>query len=348
MDHVVLGNPVSSWILFALILGIAVAVSLLIRFPVLGFLQRHAERTATDLDDFIIAQLRRNMIPVLLTGSLWLSCRVLVMAPVFDTIIEILGIVMLVFFSTRFLSALMGYWISHRWPPEASDSGKASRARGLVPALNVLLWTLGILFLLDNLGLDLTTLVAGLGIGGVAVALGAQVILKDLFGYASLLMDRPFSVGDTIIAGDLIGTVERIGLKTTRIRNLAGDELILPNSFLTDNRVQNFRSLKERRIVMNFDVEYGTPARILEKIPSMLEEAVSGSDHTRFDRAHLKELGASGIGFELVWYVTDPDYAIHMDIRQEINLKVLKGLESLGASLAYPTTAVVVRKGATG
>ena len=204
------------------------------------------------------------------------------------------------------------------------------------------LWAVVLLLALDNFGIDVTALIAGLGVGGIAVALAVQNILGDLFASLSIVMDKPFVVGDFLVMGDHMGTVERIGLKTTRVRSLSGEQIIISNSDLLSSRIRNYKRMFERRVVFEIGVVYQTPAAQLEAIPGMIRAAVEAQEQTRFDRAHFKGFGASALTFETVYYVLAPDYALYMDIQQAINLDLFRRFEAEGIGFAYPTQTLHV------
>ncbi|WP_373532388.1 mechanosensitive ion channel family protein [Vampirovibrio sp.] len=203
-----------------------------------------------------------------------------------------------------------------------------------------LLWSLILLAALDNLGVNITALIAGLGIGGVAVALAVQSTLGDLLGALTIAFDKPFIVGDFIVTGTSMGTIEKIGLKTTRVRSLGGEELIFPNQDLLSSRIQNFKRMKERRIVFGFGVLYQTSASQLRRIPEIVKDIILGLDNCRFDRAHFYKFGDSSYDFEVVYYVLSPEYNDYMDCQQIINLALVERLEAESVSFAYPTRTV--------
>ncbi|HSB55513.1 MAG TPA: mechanosensitive ion channel family protein, partial [Gemmatimonadales bacterium] len=206
-----------------------------------------------------------------------------------------------------------------------------------------LLWVVLVLLVLDNLGVNISTLMAGLGIGGVAIALATQNILGDLFASLSIVLDKPFVVGDFIVVGDLMGTVERVGLKTTRLRSLSGEQLIFANADLLGSRVRNFKRMSERRVLFDLGVTYETQAATLSRIPAMLREIVDAERGVRFDRAHLRSFDASAVTFEVVYYILDPDYNRFMDTQQRINLAIFRRFEAENVEFAYPTQTLYVR-----
>jgi len=213
----------------------------------------------------------------------------------------------------------------------------------------ILIWSVVLLVALDNLGIDVTALVAGLGIGGVAVALSVQNILGDLFASLSIILDKPFVIGDFLIVDDYMGSVEYVGLKTTRVRSLSGEQLIFSNSDLLKSRIRNYGRMYERRVVFNIGVTYDTPREKLKRIPEIIREAVKAQDKTRFDRSHFMKYGDYALQFETVYYVASPDYNIYMDRQQAIYFAIHEVFEQEGIEFAYPTrTLYVTQRADTG
>ena len=204
----------------------------------------------------------------------------------------------------------------------------------------LVLWTFLFLALLENLGFNVRTLLAGLGVGGIAVGLAMQNILGDLFSSLSIVLDKPFQIGHFVSIDGLSGTVENIGLKTTRIRSLSGELLIFSNTDLTKARLRNFRFLEERRIVLNLGLTYDTSAEKMEQVPAMVRSIIGAQPHIRFERAHFKEFADSSLNVEVVYWVTTPDYLTHMDIQQAINLAILRRFNEEGIGFAFPTRTV--------
>ncbi len=207
----------------------------------------------------------------------------------------------------------------------------------------IAVWSIVLLLILDNLGVDVTALVAGLGIGGIAIGLAAQNILGDLFGSLAIVMDKPFVRGDFIILGpDHMGTVEQIGLKTTRIRALSGEQLVVANSDLLTSRIRNYKRMWERRIVFKLGVTYQTPHAKIERIPGIIREIIEAQEGARYDRSHFSGYGDFALLFESVWFVSSPDYNTYMDIQQAIYLEIHRQFEAEGIEFAYPTQTVFV------
>lgn len=208
----------------------------------------------------------------------------------------------------------------------------------------VLLWSLLLLAALDNMGVDITALVAGLGIGGIAVALAMQNVLGDVFAAFAIALDRPFSIGDFIVVDELMGTVEHIGLKTTRIRSISGEQVAIGNSNLLADRIRNYKRMTERRVTFTIGVTYETPAQTLAGIPETLREIVEARPTVRFDRAHFKAYGDFALIFEVVYYVLSPHFRVYMDVQQEINFDIYRRFDEAGIEFAYPTQTLHLRR----
>ncbi|MCU0760081.1 MAG: mechanosensitive ion channel family protein [Steroidobacteraceae bacterium] len=201
----------------------------------------------------------------------------------------------------------------------------------------VLIWSVVVLLMLDNLGVDITALVAGLGIGGIAVALAVQNVLGDLLASLSITFDKPFIVGDFLAVGDFLGSVEYIGIKSTRLRSLSGEQIVISNADLLSSRLRNFGRMAQRRIQFTIGVAYETPVDTLERLPALIRRIVEAEEQTRFDRSHFARFAAASLDVETVYFVLSADYNVYMDIQQRINFAIMRELESLGVEFAYPT-----------
>jgi len=235
-------------------------------------------------------------------------------------------------------SAAMVAWLERRSRRKASIEDRAIvGSLGIIGFIGrVLIWSFVALLVLDNIGVDVTALVAGLGIGGIAVALAAQNILGDLFASLSIAFDKPFLVGDFLILEDYLGSVEHIGIKSTRLRSLSGEQIILSNADLLKSRVRNYGRMMERRVVMNHWVPYGTPLEKVRQIPGIIRTAIENQEKTRFDRSHFAKHGKASMEFESVYYVLSPDYNPYMDIQQGINFEIHERFQELGIEFALP------------
>lgn len=253
---------------------------------------------------------------------------------VLRTMLVIVGALQAATWARTLLTSILIDMVSRK----SDDYSTLANASALLRVfVNVLVWALAALFILDNLGVNITTLIAGLGVGGIAIGLAAQGIFADLFASLSIVLDKPFVRGDFITFGNYLGNVEKIGLKTTRIRALSGEQIIVSNTNLLNEKIQNFKRMIERRVVFQVGTTYSTPAEKLAEIPLWIKEAIEGVEGTRFDRSHFKGFGDSSLNFESVYYALTPDYAAYMDKQQAINIAIFKKFEEEGIEFAFPT-----------
>jgi small-conductance mechanosensitive channel len=341
LDSEILNNTLRAWIV-ALALG---AASVVVLRVLTGTLVRRvaavAERTATYWDDVLANVLRSTKGWFLAVVALLILVTVLELPADWEVAIRRVAAVALVVQGGFWAAAGLTGWLAGYRRTEIADDPAAATTVGAIGFVGKLvLWSVVLLLALDNLGMDVTALVAGLGVGGVAVALAAQNILGDLFASMSIVLDKPFVLGDFIIVDEYQGSVEHVGLKTTRVRSLTGEQLVFSNADLLRSRLRNFGRMKERRITFAVGVIYQTPRDKLALVPTILREAVEAQNQTRFDRAHFKSFGASSLDFEVVYYVKVPDYNTYMDLQQAINLRVVERFAAEGIEFAYPTRTV--------
>lgn len=318
----------------------------LLRSVVLHRLKRLANTTDTLIDDFLVEVVSATRALLASTVSIYLASLFLILPPGMEKFVDRLVIGMMLLQCGFWVSCGLDFWLRHRLARgDASELGAREMTRSLLSFLGrVVLWSLVVLLILDNLGLNVSALVASLGIGGIAVALAVQSILGDLFASLSIAIDKPFVIGDFIIVDDLMGSVEHVGLKTSRIRSLSGEQIIFSNNDLLKSRIRNYKRMQERRIAFAIGVTYDTPEDALAKIPGLIREAIETQTNVRFDRSHFKGLGAFSLDFEAVYYVLQPDYSIYMDIQQAINLTLVREFAQRKIEFAFPTqTLHVVR-----
>ena len=311
---------------------------------ILARLRLYAEKTETNLDDFAVDILEHVRAPEVIVIAAYVAARPLDLPAKVDSIFHTLVVLVVAYRLATMLSTTVGFLIRRMVLTGGRDAAHVETANTATFAARVLLWTGAFMFVLSNLGFNVTSMVAGLGISGIAVALAAQAVLGDLFSAMAIYLDKPFVVGDAIKVGDAIGTVEHIGIKTTRVRSLSGEMLVFPNSTLTSSRIQNFKHLDERRVVLTFAVPLATPTEILKKIPEQVRSVVSQVPTTRFDRSHLAVFRESGLEFESVFFVTSSDYVVYMDRQQAVLLGVLAFLRADGIPLAQPMRTLVIER----
>ncbi len=345
LDRIFWGNPLSAWLIAA---GLALAVLLAlvtIRRILVTRIRRFSDRTANQYDDVLADVLDATKVLALLAGALiagstWLDLG--------ERARGLLGgaVVLLLLVQAGFWAGAAANSVLQRYRAQKleDDPGAATMVGVFSFVVNLAVWSGVALLVLDNLGVDITALVAGLGIGGVAIALALQNVLGDLFASLAIVLDKPFVLGNFIAVGDMVGTVENIGLKTTRVRSISGEQLVFSNADLLSSRLRNFGRMFERRLVFTLGVTYQTPRDQLERIPTMIREAIEAQDDTRFDRSHLSGYGDSAINFETVWYTRSPDYSLFMDRQQAIYLAIHAAFESAGIEFAYPTQTLFLEK----
>jgi len=341
MNHVILGNDVAAWTA-ALATAAVVCVLLYgVRRFVVSRLQAYAHATATHLDDVAIKVLCATSPLFVLLMGLYAGAQWLVLPGNGAAVLARLAIAAALLQVARWGDVGMRDWLHHyRAERSALDVASTTSTAALGFVVRTLLWLVIVLMILDNFGVNITTLVASLGIGGIAVALALQNILGDLFSSLSIVLDKPFVVGDFITVDDIAGTVEYVGLKTTRIRGLGGEQVVFSNSDLLKSRIRNYKRMQTRRIVFTIGVVYEIDKRRLLAILEILREVVSAQPQARFDRAHFKSYGASSLDFETVYIVETPDYAVYMDIQQAINVALFDRFAQEGIAFAYPTQTV--------
>jgi len=246
-------------------------------------------------------------------------------------------------------SAALDVWLRHyRQGDHASDRIRATTVGALHFVIRLVLWSGVTLLALDNLGIDITALVAGLGVGGIAVALAAQTILGDLFASLAIALDKPFLLGDFLVVGEYQGTVEQIGMKTTRLRSLSGEQLIFSNGDLLGSRIRNFQRMTERRVVFKTRLAHDTPREKLRMVPGLIRDAIVQEARIRFDRSHFTGANADGLEHETVYFVLDPDFRLHMDIQQRIGYRLLEAFDREGIEFSRPVHNVHLETDAGG
>jgi small-conductance mechanosensitive channel len=342
LQRIYFGNSLQSYLTSLLFFGGGVLALWMMGWVFLARLRRLAARTQSALDDFFVHALERSAVPAMFVGVFYFSMSRLAMSRGAHRALVAVTTVALTLLVIRFASNLIRVLLLGAWARRhPSQTGAQARIQGLLPITTIVVWTIGLLFLLDNLGFKVSAMVAGLGIGGVAVALAAQTVLGDLFAYFAILIDQPFVIGDFIQVGEFLGAVEQIGIKTTRLRGLGGDQVVFANKDLTDSRVRNYRLMEARRIQFTFGVSYATPQEKLKAIAPAVQAIVTALPNTRFDRAHFKEFASTQLTFEVVYIVLSPDYNVYMDLQQKINFAIRDFLEREGIEMPYGTTVTL-------
>jgi small-conductance mechanosensitive channel len=345
LSFTLLGNTIQNWIVAGAVALLLVAVLRFLRGRLSRSITALAEKTTTRLDDVVANMFSRTKLFVLFVVSVWAGTQFLTLPEDVDSFIRGVVVVSVLLQVAVWGNLLIKFLVNtYVHLEEADEASRAAMTTALSFIGKLVLWSLVLLVALQNLGVEVTALMASLGVGGIAVALAAQNILGDLFASLSIYFDRPFVVGDFIIVGDLLGTVERIGLKTTRIRSLHGEQLIFSNNDLLNSRIRNYKRMLERRVLFSIGIIYGTPYEKLVRVPGILREVIESEEQGRFDRAHFQGYGDSSLDFEIVYWVTVPDYNTYMDIQQRINFEIFRRFEEEGIEFAYPTRTLHIAR----
>lgn len=335
LDTVLWHNTLQDWLVAAAItLGLGLAITLFKRLAIRR-VARIARRNETRIDDAIVKALQNTRLWLVYLIALYLGIQNLTLPAQVHHIVNVVAPLAAFAQMGIWLSTLLKFWIdSTRERAMSTDAGSASSLSALSFVGRVILWAVILLLVLDNLGVNVTTLVASLGVGGIAIAFALQNVLGDLFASLSILLDKPFVIGDFIIVDDLLGTVENIGIKTTRVRSLGGELLVFSNGDLIKSRLRNYKHMQQRRILFTFGVVYSTSVEKVSRIAEIVKKIIEAQPTTRFDRAHFKAFGAYSLEFEVVYWMLTPDYNIYMDTQQAVNLAMMHEFEQAGVGFA--------------
>ncbi|HLT06425.1 MAG TPA: mechanosensitive ion channel family protein [Cyclobacteriaceae bacterium] len=338
------GNTVYDYlfVLGAIIFGVLIIK--IIKGPVLRNVKALTSKTKSVVDDFIVDSVERFGIPALYIVVISWALRLLNMSPRMISFIEFATTIIVTVLVIRFISSTILMLLTRYVRHQSGGEEKVKQLYGIMVIINVFIWTVGILFLLDNWGKDVTAIIASLGIGGIAIALAAQNIVGDIFNYFVIFFDKPFEVGDFVVIDDKNGVIEYVGLKTTRIKTLSGEQLVFSNSDLTNSRIHNFKKMERRRIVFKVKTSFETTHQQLAEIPAIIKGIVLEQKPVTFDRAHFFAYTDSGWDFEIVYYVESGDYNLYMDIQQAINLRIHEEFERKGIAVAMPARALYINR----
>jgi small-conductance mechanosensitive channel len=337
------GNNIGDYVqAVAIFVGLLLVLKLF-QFIVVKRLGKLTKKTKTDIDDALIKIVKNIKPPFYFILAVYFALKVIILGPFLWQIVNVLLIAIVVYQITVSLSILIDY-ILEKAEKREIEPGTRSAINLIGKIVKGILWVIAVLLALSNFGVNVTSLIAGLGIGGVAVALAAQNILGDLFSSFVIYFDKPFIVGDFIVVGDKSGTVEKIGIKTTRLKSLSGEELVFSNTELTSAQIRNYKKMEERRGVFGFGVTYDTPHEKLNKIPKIVEDIINNVKDVEFDRGFFDKFDDSAITFEVVYYVERPDYNLYAKRNQEIAFELKKQLDKEGIEMAFPTQTIYLKK----
>lgn len=345
LNRIYLGNTVQAYLIFAATLIISFIAIMIVRHFVLKNLDRLAARSSSALPALLISGIRKYVFPIAYFVAFYLSLQLLKLSPNLSKAASIISVAFITSMAAVFISSIVVFLLIKYWEKRGKDESKNLAVKWAAGIIKTVVWGIALILFLDNIGVKVNSLIAGLGVGGIAIAFAAQAIIADIFCFFTIFFDRPFEIGDFIIAGTQMGTVEHIGIKTTRLRSLTGEQLIFSNSDLTNSRIQNFKTMAQRRVVFTLGVTYDTPASQLKEIPLIIKEIIEKVPDTTFARTHFSAFSAYSLNFETVYFVLSSSYDIYMDINQTINLQIKEAFDSRGIQFAFPTQTLHVQTG---
>lgn len=337
LNQEILNNKISDYLLAICVVGFGTLSIRSIRNSLWHRLERWSKRTTTPLDDYLIRLGEKAILPLLYLGVFYLGISNLTLHPIIDRVLDAIALTIGTILGIRFLIAIAEHSLRFYWMTYAKTPNLEQTLMSLIPAIRAIVWTLGLIFLLDNLGFNISAVVTGLGIGGVAVALASKGFLEDLFSYFAILFDRPFEIGHLVGIGDLMGTVKTIGIKTTRLQSISGEELSISNKDLTNSRIKNYSRMNARRVLFQVGISYETPLEKLQEIPQTIRQIIESQELTTFDRAHFSSYGESKLLFEIVYFINSNDYKQYMDVQQHVNFELKRHFEGEQIEFCYPT-----------
>jgi len=342
LEYSFLGNSVYNYVIALAIFTVGVLLILIFKRIFLNRLKKWAASTETNFDDLLVKAIEKSFIPVFYFGVSYLSIKNLVLSKSFENGLNVAIVIITTFLVVRTIISIVNYFLNTYLKKSEDSEQREKQLKGIRGLVNLIIWSIALIFLLDNLGIKISAVVAGLGIGGIAVALAAQAFLGDLFSYFAIFFDKPFEVGDFIIVGDKLGAVEYIGIKTTRVRALGGEQLVFSNHDLTNSRIHNYKKMEKRRVVFKLGVVYQTSSDKLKLIPKIVKDIIDKQVDATYDRGHFASYGDFSLNFEFVYYVIGADYNKYMDIQQEINLSIFESFEKEQIEFAYPSQTLFV------
>lgn len=336
-----LGNTILRYLIFLAVLAAAILVVRILGKLLARRLAAWSERRGNATGNFIALGLKKYALPAAYFLAFYVSAHILTLPDGVEKGLGYALALLATYLGAAFLSKLAVVFLGKS---AKGGTGSEDAIRWMAGIAKVVIWMVAAILLLDNLGVKIDSLVTGLGIGGIAIAFAAQSVLTDIFCFFTILLDKPFVIGDFIVAGQNMGTVEHIGLKTTRLRALGGEQLVVSNADLTSARVSNYKTMTRRRVVATVGVTYETPPELLRQIPGLVSEILGAIDGAEFNRAHFSSYGPYSLNFEIVYFVEGADYMRYMDLNQLFNLRLMEEFAKLGVQFAYPTQTLFVAR----
>ncbi|MCD6270274.1 mechanosensitive ion channel [bacterium] len=346
LSYNLFGNSIKAYLISLIVFIISLFVLIFFKKEIIKKLQKIARKTKTDIDDLIISFIANIKWPLYFFIALWIASKCISIKGKVESYFSYFILAVVIFYLALALNKLVDFSVSRTLEKRKLEGQKVN-----VSAIDLLgkvvkgtVWAIAILIVLENFGVNISALIAGLGIGGIAVAFALQNVLADVFACFSIYFDKPFEIGDFIIVDSDAGTVEKIGIKSTRIRTLQGEELIISNKELTEKRVHNYKKMQKRRIVFSLGITYDTPTEKLIRVPEIIKNIIDSFGISKTDRVHFKNFGDFSLNFEVVYYLDSSDYKVYMDTQEKINLGIKQAFEKEKISMAFPTQTIIINK----
>lgn len=336
-------NPVE---MYAIILGEIILIWILFRLFrkfIFSIIKRFTRRTTSEIDDAVVVAADKFIIPYIYLTINYAIIQQLNFTEHAQHVLKVVIAIVTAYYIVRFINHVIQLSIVLFMQRNQEPSERIAHLSGILIVIKVLVWVGGILMLIDNFGYDITTIITGLGIGGIAIALAAQNILTDLFSYFVIFFDKPFEIGDVISVNNITGTVERIGIKTSHIRSVSGEQLIMPNTELVKSTIKNIKRLERRGVTFRLNVRYDTAKEKLESLPTLIAEIINGQPHATLDRCHLIALGDFSLAYEVLYFIDSSDYKMYLDIQQNIYLGIMKAFTEKGIDFAFPGQTFILQ-----
>ncbi len=340
LNYYFLDNSIKGYLIALGFFVLAIIVLKIFKQIIIVKIKKLADHTKTEFDNLLIKTVDSIGWPFYLFFSLYFAFKFIIIPGILEKIVFYLLLIIGIYYVVRGIQKIIDYGF-HKIIEKKQDTAVVNL---LSKITKIVLWVIAIIIILQNLGYNISTLAAGLGIGGLAIAFAIQNILGDIFASFSIYFDRPFQIGDFIIVGSDMGTVKKIGIKSTRIQTLQGEELVISNKELTEIRIHNYKKMEKRRIVFTFGVVYKTPTEKVRKIPDIVKNIINSVNLAETDRVHFNKFGDSSLNFEVVYYLNSSDYNEYMDVQQQINLAIKQEFEKEKVEFAYPTQTVFINK----
>ncbi|MFA9422823.1 MAG: mechanosensitive ion channel family protein [Sedimentibacter sp.] len=340
-----LNNTILNYLIFFAVLIFGVVAIKILKCLLVKRFNAWAKKAETKIDDQLGLSLVKKLCTILYLATFYFSIKVLNLNSVINNMINMLSFAITIAVVAMFISLILTFVVT-KYIENKIDSANRKIITILINRIvKIVIWSIALVLFLDNIDIKITSLITGFGIGGIALAFAAQSILVDLFCYFTIFFDKPFEIGDFIIVGEQMGTVEYIGMKNSRLRALNGEQIILANSDLTKSRISNYKSMVERRVLFRIGVTYNTTASTLKEIPGLIKKIIESVQETRFGRVHFCAYGAYSLDYEIAYYVLTSNYDKYMDINQEINLRIKEEFDKQGIEFAFPTQTIQLDKG---